>query len=102
MTGRAVTGRARSAQVNTALGVLLFLTAATGVASWLVATGAARPLTLAHAIGGIGLLLLTRAKTRGPVRTGLRSGRATRWVSVVFGVAVLANWYFRRREALLT
>lgn len=59
--------------------------------SWLVPTGAARPLTFVHAAAGFGLLLLTPLKLQGPVRSAFRSHRVTRWVSAAFGVMVLAT-----------
>ena len=86
-----VSRRASATRVNTALGTLLVVVFVTGLGSWLVPTGAARPLTFGHAAAGFAMLLLTPVKLRGPVRSGFGSRRVTRWVSASFGVMVLAT-----------
>lgn len=80
-----------SRQVNLALELLIALSLVTGVVSWAVDLAWARPFTLVHALSGFSMLLLAPLKIRGPVRTGMRRGRVTRWVSIAFGVAVISG-----------
>lgn len=62
----------------------------TGVVSWGVGTEAVRWVTAVHAISGFAIVALTPIKVRTSVRTGLRRGRPTRWLSVAFGLLVVA------------
>lgn len=82
-----LTGR----QVNLLLESLLVTAIASGLASWAVDDRWSRWLVLAHGAAGLAVVLLVPAKVRGPVSTGFRRGRATRWVSTAFGVLVLAT-----------
>ena len=76
-------------QVNLLLEVLLVTSLVTGVVSWAVDLSLARPFTFLHAMSGFSILVVAPLKIRGPVRTGMRRGRSSRWLSVAFGVAVL-------------
>lgn len=82
---------ATSRQVNLALEVLVAVSVVTGVVSWMVPLGWARPITILHALSGLSILVVAPVKVRGPVRTGLRRRRATRWVSILLGVLVVAT-----------
>lgn len=82
-----LTGR----QVNLLLEGLIAASFLTGLGSWMVPTALARPLTLTHAITGITLLLLAPTKVAGPVRTGLRRRRVSRWLSIALGVIIVAS-----------
>lgn len=62
----------------------------TGLVSWAVGDRWNGWATTAHGIIGVSLVLLVPAKLRGPVRTGFRRGRTSRWLSAAFGVLVLA------------
>jgi hypothetical protein len=75
-------------QVNTALGVLLIVVLATGLASWALPDGPNGVMTTIHAIAGIAIVLLAPSKLLGPVRTGMRRRASTRWASVAFGISV--------------
>ncbi|MEL7206992.1 MAG: molybdopterin-dependent oxidoreductase, partial [Actinomycetota bacterium] len=79
-----------AAQVNLWLAVAVLGAAATGLVSWAVGTEWARLWTALHAAFGVMVLVLTPAKTSGSVRVGLRRGRTSRWLSIAFGVLVLA------------
>ncbi len=83
-----------SPQVNLLLAISFTLTAVTGVVSWGIGTEAVRPWTVLHTIFGFMTLLLTPAKTRTSVRTGMRRKKPTRWISILFGVLVLASILF--------
>ncbi len=61
----------------------------TGLISWAVGTEWSRLWTLLHAVFGVMVVVLAPTKARGSVATGLRRGRATRWLSIVFGLLVL-------------
>jgi Oxidoreductase molybdopterin binding domain len=76
-------------QVNLALEILIVGAIATGLLSWSLGDRWNGALTFAHGVAGIAVALLVPAKLRGSVRTGFRRGRATRWLSTVFGVLVL-------------
>ncbi|MDY7104126.1 MAG: molybdopterin-dependent oxidoreductase [Actinomycetota bacterium] len=78
-------------QVNLLLEVLILSAIGTGIVSWAVGTAWSRWWTVAHALCGLGLLVLAPAKMRRSVRTGMRRGRPTRWLSTAFGVLVLAT-----------
>lgn len=78
-------------QVNLALEMLIAVSLLTGVVSWIVSLGWARPLTFVHAVSGASMIALMPLKLRGSVRTGFRRKRGTRWLSSVFGVMVLAT-----------
>lgn len=82
-----LTGR----QVNLVLEVLVLVALATGLGSWLAGDRWNGWLTTAHAVAGLGLVVVVPAKLRGPVRTGFRRRRATRWLSALFGVMVVAT-----------
>ena len=80
-----------SRRVDLLLAVAVTVAAATGLASWAVGTGWARWVTVVHALAGLSLLALTPAKIRGSVRTGLKRRRATRWLSMLLGLLVVAT-----------
>lgn len=89
MRGRLARGSAR--QVDVLLELLVLVAVATGIASWGVGTGWDRAVTAVHGIAGLALLVLAPAKARGSVRTGLRRGRSTRWLSLgLAGLAIVA------------
>ncbi|WP_195210407.1 molybdopterin-dependent oxidoreductase [Actinomarinicola tropica] len=77
-------------QVNLLLEVAIVTAIATGLTSWAVGTGWSRWWTFAHAVAGLTLLVLAGSKYRRSVRPGMRRGRLSRWLSVAFGVGVLA------------
>ena len=83
--------RLSSSQVNLLLEALLIGAFVTGVTSWAVGTGWARWWTVAHALFGLTVLVLAPAKLRRSVRTGMRRRRATRWLSIGFGVLVIVT-----------
>ncbi len=72
------------------LELLLVLAIGTGLGSWVVPIDWARPATAVHAVAGVAIVLLAPLKIKGPVRSGFRRGRPGRWLSVGFGVAVVA------------
>ena len=78
-------------RVDLLLAVAVTVAAFTGLLSWAVGTGWARWVTAVHAVAGLSLLALAPAKVRGSVRTGLRRGRATRWLSMLLGALVVAT-----------
>ena len=78
-------------RVDLLLAVAVTVAAATGLVSWAVGTGWARWVTVMHALAGLSLLALAPAKLRGSVRTGLKRRRATRWLSMLLGLLVLAT-----------
>lgn len=80
--------RLTAAQVNVVLAVCLVGVIVTGVVSWAVGTGWSHWWTTAHGVFGLSLLVLSPAKSRRSVRTGLRRRRPTRYVSLLFGVLV--------------
>ncbi len=84
-------GRLTGRQVNLLLEVLVVAALLTGLASWWAGDRWNGWLTAAHGIAGLSLLLAAPAKLRGPVRSGLKRGRWSRWVSVAFGIVVLAT-----------
>lgn len=85
-----LTGR----QINLALEFLVVTAILSGLASWAVGDQWNGALTLAHGVSGISLALLVPAKFRGPVRTGFKRRRATRWLSAAFGILVLLALLF--------
>ena len=80
-----------SRRVDLLLAVAVTVAAATGLASWAAGTGWARWVTIVHALAGLSLLALAPAKLRGSVRTGLKRRRATRWLSMLLGMLVVAT-----------
>jgi hypothetical protein len=82
-----LTGR----QVNLALAVAVTIAVATGGLSWLVGTPSGRWLTAAHAIAGVSVVVLIPAKLRGPVKTGFKRGRQSRYLSAAFGLLILVT-----------
>ncbi len=86
-TGLRMTGR----HVNLLLEVLLVLALVSGLVSWVVPLSAARPVVVIHAAVGLMILVVSPLKLRGPVRTGFKRRRPTRWLSAAFGVMVLAT-----------
>ena len=78
-------------RVDLLLAVAVTVAAFTGLLSWAVGTGWARWVTAVHAVAGLSLLALAPAKVRGSVRTGLRRGLATRWLSMLLGALVVAT-----------
>jgi hypothetical protein len=78
-------------QVNLGLGGLLAGSLLTGVLSWAVPVDAARWFTAIHAGSGYALVLLAPLKVWGPVRSGFRRRRWSRWLSAVFGVLIVAT-----------
>ena len=84
-------GRANARQVDVALELLVIVAIGTGLASWWAGDRWNGWLATAHGVTGLSIALLVPAKVRGSVRAGLHRGRATRWLSVVFGILVLAT-----------
>lgn len=84
-------GRLAARQVNLLLALAVVIAVATGVVSWAVGTGWSRWWTAAHAVAAGVILVLSPVKVARSVRPGLRRRRATRWLSVVFGVGVVAT-----------
>ena len=80
-----------SRRVDLLLGVSVIVAAVSGLVSWGVGTGWARWVTIVHALAGLSLLALAPAKLRGSVRAGLKRRRATRWLSMLLGVLVVAT-----------
>lgn len=78
-------------QINLWLAIAVFGAVLTGLVSWAVGTEWSRLWTALHGVFGVMILVLTPAKTRGSVSKGMKRGRATRWVSALFGVLVLAT-----------
>ncbi len=78
-------------RVDLLLGVAVTVAALSGLVSWGVGTGWARWVTIVHALAGLSLLALAPAKLSGSVRTGLKRRRATRWLSMLLGLLVLAT-----------
>jgi Oxidoreductase molybdopterin binding domain len=74
--------------VNVLLEVVVAGAFVTGVTSWAVGSGWNRWFTVAHAVCGIVVLVLAPAKMRRSVKTGLKRRRATRWLSIVFGLLI--------------
>jgi hypothetical protein len=77
-------------QINLALEFLLVTAILSGLASWATTDRWNGALTVIHGVSGISLVIMVPAKFRGPVRTGFRRRRATRWLSALFGVLILA------------
>lgn len=84
-------GRLTARQVNLLLAVAVVGAVCTGLVSWAVGTGWSRWWTVLHATFGVSVLVLAPGKARGSVRTGIRRGRPSRWLSVLFGVVVVAT-----------
>lgn len=89
--GRHLPGRMTARQVDIALELLVVSAITTGLASWWAGDRWNGWLTAAHGVSGLTILLLVPAKMRGSVRSGLSRGRATRRLSIAFGVLVLAT-----------
>lgn len=88
---RLLPGRITPRQVDVALEVLVVTAIATGLASWWAGDRWNGWFTAAHGTSGLTIALLVPAKLRGSVRSGLRRGRASRWLSIAFGILVLAT-----------
>jgi len=78
-------------QTNLLLSIAVFGALVSGIVSWVVGTGAARWWTFPHAMCGFAVIILTPLKIPKSVRPGLRRKRASRFVSIAFGVAVVAT-----------
>ncbi len=79
-----------SRQLNLVIEVLFVSLVATGLASWLLPLDQAWVATTIHGIAGFMLFAVVPLKVLGPVRTGFRRRRLSRWLSATFGVMVLA------------
>lgn len=88
---RRLPGRMTARHVDIALELLIVSAIATGLASWWAGDRWNGWLTAAHGVSGLTIALLIPAKMRGSVQSGLHRGRATRWLSITFGVLVLAT-----------
>ena len=84
-------GRLTPRQVDVALEVLLVGAVASGLTSWAIGTSWSKAATVIHAVCGFSVLVLAGAKLRGSVRVGMRRRRSSRWLSVGFGLLVLAT-----------
>src|SRR5262245_51087459 len=84
-------GRLTPRQVDVLLELLLGAAVASGLTSWAIGTSWSRVATVIHAVCGFTVVVLTGAKLRGSVRTGMRRRRASRWLSVGFGLLVLVT-----------
>ena len=80
-----------SRRVDLLLGVAVTVAAVSGLASWGVGSGWARWVTVVHALAGLSVLALAPAKLKGSVRIGLKRRRATRWLSILLGLLVVAT-----------
>ncbi len=89
VVGRPRRATVSSSQINTLLAVSVCGAVLTGLISWAVGTEWSRWWTALHAVFGVMLLVLTPAKARGSVKVGLRRRRASRWLSVLFGVVLI-------------
>ncbi len=76
---------------NQTLLVALVVVFGTGVATVAIGSAGGRWAAIAHGIAGLVILFLVPWKGR-VVRTGLRRGRATRWVSLLLAVLVLITF----------
>lgn len=74
-----------------AIGIAITCAVVSGLASWAVGDRWNGWLTLLHGTAGLTLLLLIPAKLRGSARTGIRRNRPSRWLSIMFGMLVLAT-----------
>lgn len=79
-----------SRQLNLVIELLFITLIVTGLLSWTFSLNLAFVATTVHSIAGFMLLAIVPLKVRGPVRTGFRRGRVTRWLSALFGIMVLA------------
>ncbi len=86
---RVVTLTAR--QTNMVLELSILLALVSGLASWWLGDRWSGSAVLAHRVSGLVLLVVTPAKVRGSVATGMRRRRGTRWISLVFGGLVLVT-----------
>ncbi len=77
-------------QLNLVIEVLFITLIATGLLSWILSLNLAWIATTVHGIAGFALFAIVPLKVRGPVRTGFRRRRTSRWLSAIFGVMVLA------------
>jgi len=78
-------------RVDLLLGAAVATAAVTGLLAWAVGSGWGRWVTVTHALAGLGVLVLAPAKLNGSVRTGMKRRRATRLLSVLLGLLVLAT-----------
>jgi Oxidoreductase molybdopterin binding domain len=74
-----------------AIEVLVLVAVASGLTSWAVGVSWGRWVTVVHGVAGLSLLVLAPAKARGSVRTGMRRGRHTRWLSLALAALVLTT-----------
>ncbi len=84
-------GRVTARQVDVALELLIVTAVASALGSWWAGDRWNGWLTAVHGISGVTIALLIPAKLGGSVRSGLRRGRPSRWLSIAFGVLVLAT-----------
>lgn len=77
--------------VNLLLELLILVALGSGLASWWLGDQWSGWAVLVHVVSGLALLVLTPAKMMKSVRTGLRRGRTSRWVSIGFGILTLAT-----------
>jgi hypothetical protein len=84
-------GRLSPRQVDVWLQLLLVAAMASGLTSWAVGTSWSKVATVIHAVCGFTVVVLAGAKLRGSVRVGMRRRRASRWLSVGFGLLILAT-----------
>jgi DMSO/TMAO reductase YedYZ molybdopterin-dependent catalytic subunit len=84
-------GRLTPRQVDVWLELLLLGAVASGLTSWAIGTSWSKVAAVIHAVCGFTVLVLAGAKLRGSVRAGLRRRRASRWLSVGFGLLVLVT-----------
>ncbi|MDW3177454.1 MAG: molybdopterin-dependent oxidoreductase [Acidimicrobiia bacterium] len=78
-------------QVNLVLELSIVAALLSGLASWWLGDEWSGGAVLVHRVTGLVLLVVMPAKARGSVTTGLRRKRATRWLSLAFGILVLAT-----------
>jgi len=77
--------------VDVVLEVLVVGALASGLVSWGIGTAWSKVATAIHAVCGLSLLVLAAAKIRGSVAVGMRRRRVNRWLSVGFGLLVVAT-----------
>ena len=80
-----------AAQVNLWLALAVSGAVLTGLVSWAVGTEWSRFWTALHGVLGVLVLVLAPAKARGSIKTGMRRGRPSRWLSLAFGLLILST-----------
>ena len=80
-----------SRQTNLALEILFIALIVSGLLSWLLPLDRAVFATVTHSIVGFAIVAVIPFKVRGPVRSGFRQRRFSRWVSAAFGVMVISG-----------